>query len=229
MSIEEFFYGDTLDWKTPNYEVLYGWCPKNNIHLQHASAQQMLQLTHLIPTDIWQSYTKFAVVRNPWDRAISGYEWLKRRGYPNDSLKNFIRCRGSYAELVSNPQDINYRGEHFLTQKSFISVKGKLAVDRVIRFENLELELNQFLNKMGICKEFNIKTHSSHRIFPHYSSYYSNPCVQLIRERFQEDINEWNYHFNDERTFSDIVTRGHQFLTRLKRRTINFLHDVKNT
>ena len=226
-SIEEFFYGETLDWTKPNYRMLHGWCPKYKIHLQHLSARQMVRLKNLVPPNIWRHYTKFAVVRNPWDRAVSGYAWLKNRGYPNDSLKNFILCRGSYKDLVANPQHIDYRGEHFLTQKSFITIDGTLAVDRIIRYENLHLELNQFFKEMGISREFNIKTHRSKRTFPHYSNYYSDKCIELIRKKYQEDIQEWDYHFDDQRTFRDVLARGYHLLLRQKRRTINSLHRVK--
>ena len=58
-SIRDFYF-DTpnLDWKIPNYDLLYGWCPKRKIHLQHATAKQILE-TDLVSRAVWDNYYKF--------------------------------------------------------------------------------------------------------------------------------------------------------------------------
>ena len=43
-SIKDYYFNSPqLDWKTPNYDLLYGWCPKRKIHLQHATSKQLLE------------------------------------------------------------------------------------------------------------------------------------------------------------------------------------------
>ena len=43
-SINKFYFNaKQLDWTTPNYDILYGWCPDRKLHLQHATPIQLLQ------------------------------------------------------------------------------------------------------------------------------------------------------------------------------------------
>ena len=55
-SINNFYFnGKGLDWKRPNYNVLYGWCPKHQIHLEHATSKQLVEL-NLITEEQWNTY-----------------------------------------------------------------------------------------------------------------------------------------------------------------------------
>ena len=70
------FDNPKLDWKEPNYDLLYGWCPERKIHLKHATSNQLLDLG-LISKEIWEEYFKFAFIRNPYDRAYSDFLWIQ--------------------------------------------------------------------------------------------------------------------------------------------------------
>ncbi len=43
---------------------------------QHDYAQT---IKDKLPPEIWQTYFKFSIARNPWDRAVSFFFWEKRR------------------------------------------------------------------------------------------------------------------------------------------------------
>src|SRR5690606_39458213 len=106
-SIRDFYF-DTpnLDWRTPNYELLYGWCPKRRIHLQHATAKQLLE-TELITENDWNDYFKFTFVRNPWDRAYSSYLWVMKDRKIKGTFDSFINKEGVFKEVLTN-QKIKY-------------------------------------------------------------------------------------------------------------------------
>src|SRR5690606_31521690 len=94
------FYFDTpnLDWRTPNYELLYGWCPKRRIHLQHATPKELIE-TGLISQEEWNSYFKFAFVRNPWDRAYSDYLWIQKDRRVKGSFFNYLNGIGEFESI----------------------------------------------------------------------------------------------------------------------------------
>lgn len=78
----------------------------------------------LVPTDVWSSYFKFAIERNPWDKVVSKYYW-DHRGKPETSIEEWIR---SGAGNRINGYEI-------------YAIQGQLAVDRVLRYERLTEEL----------------------------------------------------------------------------------------
>ena len=59
----------------------------NSIVLQHLTAND---LKNNLSEDIWKNYFKFAVVRNPWSKAVSEYNWYLRYG-PKISFINWSK------------------------------------------------------------------------------------------------------------------------------------------
>ncbi len=82
---------------------------------------------------IWNSYFKFCFDRNPWDKAVSAYYWLKRLGRQRDQDFSRKICGGRF------PQSF----------KAY-SINGELAVDFVGRFEHLAEDLEKACGKIGI-------------------------------------------------------------------------------
>ncbi len=193
-SIEEYFCSRTMDWSIPNYKNLIGWCPRRKIHLQHASCWQLLEL-ELVTEEQWSSYSKFAVIRNPWDRALSSYLWLRKFGFTDLPFIRFIRREKPYCNLLENPENPDYRGEHFASQNSFLFVEKSIAVDKVIRFENLKTCLTEYFTELGLKKPFDVHANKTAREYPHYSQFYDEDSIKLLTETYREDIKTWGYWF----------------------------------
>lgn len=79
---------------------------------------------------IFDSYFKFAVERDPCDRLISYYFWLGRDR--TQSFRDFV----AGFETTSN--------------RSRCTIDGRLAVDRLIRYDRLESGLREVLLPLGV-------------------------------------------------------------------------------
>jgi hypothetical protein len=97
----------------------------------HQSAREARAM---VGRDIWDSYFTFAVVRNPWDRAVSNYFW-----------RNASRGEG---RPLPPGRIIREMGRDWKT----IAIGGKVGVDRVIRFERLLDDFRDVCDHIGVPK-----------------------------------------------------------------------------
>ena len=81
-----------------NYLIPYGqysrldWCQfvatrRRLKFLNHSPAAHVQQY---VESDIWNSYFKFSVERNPWDKLVSYYYW-EHRGTPTMPIDEWVR------------------------------------------------------------------------------------------------------------------------------------------
>ena len=193
------FEGEGLDWREPNYEKLYGWCPERQIHLQHATAKQLLELD-LITKEQWDSYFKFAFVRNPWDKSYSDYIWIQRDRKIKVSFADYIHGKGQLAKFVNDRTTREYRGDHLTPQTDFIKYDGNLCVDLVGRFEDYDQTLQTVKDKLGLEETSTIHKNKGKGRAKHYSLFYTNSRKRLVDQIYQSDIEEFGYQFEDRRT-----------------------------
>jgi len=96
--------------------------------------------SHLPATDVrwrlgrrlWDAYFKFSIERNPWDKAVSDYFWRKRHFKREMSFDEWLP--------IAYPK----------SRISFLTIDGKLAMDRVLRYENLSEDFSAMMRDLGI-------------------------------------------------------------------------------
>ncbi|MDO6760238.1 sulfotransferase family 2 domain-containing protein [Tamlana sp. 2_MG-2023] len=187
--------GKSFDWRIPNYEYLYGWCPERQIHMQHATAKQMLEL-ELVTQQQWDEYYKFTFVRNPWDRAYSDYLWVMKDTGTKGSFEDFLLKKGGFSVVLSDKTKKEFRGDHLLKQTEFFDTNKnqQFSVNKVGRFENLKEDLSEIKEILGIKndKKYFEKKNSNKMAF--YDFYQINQ-INLVKRQYQKDIDllEYNY------------------------------------
>ncbi len=153
---------------------------------KHISASQARDL---YGEDIWESYTKFTVVRNPWDRVVSMWAtgwWHEPSGVlPNCSFYDFCKNLKSHQHERSNSILV----EEIIDR----------PIDFILRFESLANDLSIMFKKVfGNETLFPTIPHLERREHLDFRAYY-DPCSRdIIATRFNSEIRQFGYQFDNK-------------------------------
>jgi chondroitin 4-sulfotransferase 11 len=146
----------------------------------------------------FRRYFKFAFVRNPWDRLISTFFFLRGGGMnENDRLwseRNIAHYPnfGSFVRAWLTEENIS-TWVHFFPQSHFIlDETGSVKVDFVGRFERLDEDFNLVAKKLGCQKSLPKKNVGEHK---HFTSYYDNETREIVARVYARDIKSFGYEF----------------------------------
>jgi hypothetical protein len=130
-----------------------------------------------------ENYFKFAFVRNPWDRVVSMYSYrLRNREIPEDL---------SFAEFVLKRHDYPF-GMHREQVKMIEDLHGKIAMDFIGRFENLENDWSILQNRLKISSSLPHLKATAHKP---YQAYYSPELINEVADMYPRDIQIFGYDF----------------------------------
>lgn len=147
----------------------------------------------------FNQYFKFAFVRNPWDRLVSAFFYLKKGGSnamdKHWAMKNIDKY-STFEEFVIDwvsPENIN-RYFHFIPQYKFIYDQSLyLKVDYVGKFENLNQDFEVVANKLNIHQSLPYINKSNRK---DYQSYYSKKTKEIVAQVYKQDIELLGYRFS---------------------------------
>ena len=131
---------------------------------------------------IWDSYFKFCVERDPWDRVVSLYYYT----YKSEP-------RPKFSEYIDSnvPLSLKHFGFELYT------IDGQIAVDKICRFENLAEELEVIRTQLGFPEKLNLPRAKSRfrKNRRSYRDYYSEEEKKKIAELFSDEIGLLGYKF----------------------------------
>lgn len=159
--------------------------------------------------EVWNSYFKFAFVRNPWDRLVSWYSMISSPLNDKEAEKiklwKYVRRNSSnFEEFVYNCtgeiDDIDGKKSFLYNQLDYLSDgSGRLIVDFVGKYETLQSDFQFICEKIKVPylpeKIPHVKHHSSRE---DYAGYYKEDLKEYVRQRYLRDINFFNYRFGEK-------------------------------
>jgi hypothetical protein len=149
---------------------------------------------------LWHAYFKFAFVRNPWDRLVSGYHYRIRGGSqrPGDLARAKLYPR-SFRKFCRNlDRFMNLPDEHmFVPQWQWISdPQERMIIDFVGRYEALDQDFETVCRRLGLpVKRLPHVNQSKHRPYP---DYYDRETRDLVARAYERDIELFGYSFDQE-------------------------------
>ena len=169
---------------------------------------------HILPFEVKQHYTlqsirdilysrgekefydnafKFAVVRNPWDRIVSDAIYLKDSPW-GDFLPD---CNTPHEAITKLGNIRNVKNHRFdINQIDFLKVDGKVDVDYIIKFEDLNQGFKEVLEKLELPTNKKLG-HAMPTKHKNYAEYYTEETKALIGERYKKDVEYFGYEFEE--------------------------------
>jgi hypothetical protein len=155
------------------------------------------EFNRLIPTKLrkntvekqFSNYYKFGFVRNPWDRVVSLY--LRKEGIKMSDKLTFEE----FTNWIQNSSDTSIHSSVHKNQLDwFLDENGKVIVDFIGKFENLEDDYKIIMKKLGVDKELPHANNGNNNKL-HYAEYYTPKTIDIITKKFKVDIEYFGYEF----------------------------------
>jgi hypothetical protein len=183
-SVEKIIVDNFFD---PSIDVCTGsktdGVPMHNI--DHASGHiGWREIKSYVTDKQWNSYYKFTIERNPWDKVVSQYYW-KTKNKPQD-----------FSEWLSP----NNRKLTTLSDWSRYSDGTKPVTDLVIEYSKLHTTLIKLFNEeldLELTQELldNTKTKTGFKKKHYTELYQTQKQIDLVNKYFKNEINYYHYQY----------------------------------
>jgi len=132
------------------------------------------------PAHIWHDYYKFCIERNPWDKTLSHFHMVRKFKGNNITLDEYLSDEKSLC----------------LNIPLYTDKKGNLLVDKVIKYENLNAELDWLFKQLGIPFQGSL-TENANRTFRNKGASYHDELSlkqrDIIQRVFKKEIDMHHY------------------------------------
>ena len=160
-----------------------------NLH-KHSYAQKIKEI---MGEDVWNDYFSFSFVRNPYDRAVSLYNWCRKGNFDFPICQEAINAK-DFSQFIRGkcfkklPNQLEY-----LTDK-----KENIIVNFIGRQESIQDDFDSICTRIDIptidMRKF--KYNVRNRAFNSYQDYYSSENdIKIVKSQFADDLAFFNYNF----------------------------------
>ena len=159
----------------------------------------------------FETFFKFAVVRNPWDRILSDYNFQKKKRRSAENRLFLFTESGamrSFSDWVQTAfaDPFHYDGRHWggevsahihrwSPQVDWIQINGEIAVDFIARHESLEEDFRLIRQWIGL--PHSRLPRRNRKFHWHYSHYFDGATRELVGNYYAQDIKTFGYEFED--------------------------------
>lgn len=132
----------------------------------------------------WNSYYKFCFIRNPYDKIISAWNHINRYKIPFSN----------YLNLINICNDVEYMHMFMPQVRNIIDEKGKININFIGKFENLENDFQTILKNIGI-KNFihDVSKSMNKRDHLKFNEYYDQNTLDKVNLLLKEDFKNLDY------------------------------------
>jgi len=147
----------------------------------------------------YNSYWTFCVVRNPWSRLVSRYNYdvstyLQKylAGEGDYFLKVYEKLRKGFAYWIKNDVYTLPSVEHRMKWQNQVEIFEGCNDINILKYENIQEDFKLLQNKL---KWFEPLPHANATIECDYKSYYTDELIDIVAKKYCKDIEMFGYTF----------------------------------
>lgn len=144
---------------------------------------------HQVGAETWNTLYRFSIVRNPFERVVSLYVFLRANG------KMQTTDFSDYVTSLVSGGGFDYHGHYLDNSGYLLDASGDLMVDDVFRFEDRAGAMPLIAEKTA-CPELlhpGKETYKTERT--HYSAYFDMTSRRRVEDYFAADLERFGYRF----------------------------------
>lgn len=153
--------------------------------------------------ELYATSDVFSIVRNPWSRLVSAYNFAKKGSSGimgvEPAFQKEISSYDDFGCFIQNwlmPENLINSNPVFRPQFYYLQAHGDIIVDNVMKYEQLDkVELFLRSKKTNINEIPKLNVSSSVDYVAAYQG--SNELIELVREKYWEDVDQFGYEFGD--------------------------------
>ena len=151
------------------------------------------RINQYIHGEYWEDYFKWTIVRNPWEKDWSFYNMMKSLRYCEKSFKDFLK--ENVLPYVNMKSIRSYHEQHLELvhgcQVDYCMINGEPAVDKIIRFENLENEIKTINKTLKTPFKTLRKIRNPQK--KDITEDYDQECIDIVAKLRKKDIDYLKY------------------------------------
>jgi hypothetical protein len=160
-----------------------------------------------IGTSLWNTYFKFTVVRNPFDKLVSGF-YMQEKRIRNYTIAQKLMIIAKKFSGKANPRDYivgasqieRFRswirtGEVMIDRNKYM-INGDICIDFFIRYEDFENGIKHVCDKLDIAFEPEniprLKSGIRNNQFS-LSEFYDPETINIVNQLYEFELNYFGY------------------------------------
>jgi hypothetical protein len=158
---------------------------ENKIHgtLMYYKTSAYLNKLMKMDEEKWNTYFIFTFLRNPYDRIVSGWNYINKY---NISFNKYLN-------IGINSNCYDYWHVFMPQARHLIGNNGKININYFGKFENIEQDLDIILKKIEINYIIHVPYLKNEKKHKNYKTYYDQESLNKVNELMKEDFELLNF------------------------------------
>jgi hypothetical protein len=145
-----------------------------------------LQASRRLPRQVWENYTKFTLVRNPYELVISRFYWQKRKpGFENIEFRTWLMSR---PKILYSNRKMSHIGGHYVLD-AFLRLEDiKKGFEKNLVSIDLPEGIGEAFVKISSKSQVRPAAATVEKIFRDFSK-----GLEIVNEIFEQDFALYGY------------------------------------